>query len=295
MSLGCICLARTNFPNFLFSAKINKLHFMVPIFFTILISTIFTQFVLLAEPIRDSTALFDGIGEFFVVVNILIIILASIMSLFIFFRIFKKRREFALRILVAAFILGGVLSTLLFGKLVFNLLGLDSPLFLLVVAIVAYVGAYFAYLVMVDALSDRMKNLLFVICSGALGAFLGALIPAVPVIGVSLFLSVLDLVLIKRKTVENIIGEEVYERLVTNVAFANQEWGIGIGDLTCYAMVVANTLINFGIFAGSLSLLLILIGSFISLALTIRMVRFPGLPIPVVLGLLPSIALLFFL
>jgi hypothetical protein len=268
---------------------------MVPIFFTILISTIFTQFVLLAEPIRDSTALFDGIGEFFVVVNILIIILASIMSLFIFFRIFKKRREFALRILVAAFILGGVLSTLLFGKLVFNLLGLDSPLFLLVVAIVAYVGAYFAYLVMVDALSDRMKNLLFVICSGALGAFLGALIPAVPVIGVSLFLSVLDLVLIKRKTVENIIGEEVYERLVTNVAFANQEWGIGIGDLTCYAMVVANTLINFGIFAGSLSLLLILIGSFISLALTIRMVRFPGLPIPVVLGLLPSIALLFFL
>lgn len=288
-------MARTDVPKFVFSAEINRLHFMVPIFFVILISTIFTQFVLLAEPIRDSTALFDGIGEFFVVVNILIITLVSITSLFIFFRIFKKRREFALKILVAAFILGGVLSTLLFGKLVFNLLGLDSPLLLIVVAIVAYFGAYFAYLVMVDALSNRMKNLLFVICSGALGSFLGVLIPAIPVVGISLFLSVLDLVLIKRKTVENIVGEERYEKLVTNVAFANQEWGIGIGDLTCYAMVVANTLINFGIVAGSLSLLLILIGSFLSLALTIRMVRLPGLPIPVALGLLPSITLLFFL
>lgn len=288
-------MARTDVPKFVFSAKINRLHFMVPIFFVILISTIFTQFVLLAEPIRDSTALFDGIGEFFVVVNILIITLVSITSLFIFFRIFKRRREFALKILVAAFILGGVLSTLLFGKLVFNLLGLDSPLLLIVVAIVAYFGAYFAYLVMVDALSNRMKNLLFVICSGALGSFLGVLIPAIPVVGISLFLSVLDLVLIKRKTVENIVGEERYEKLVTNVAFANQEWGIGIGDLTCYAMVVANTLINFGIVAGSLSLLLILIGSFLSLALTIRMVRLPGLPIPVALGLLPSITLLLLL
>ena len=288
-------MARTIFPNFLFSAKINKLHFMVPIFFAVLISTIFAQFVLLAEPFRDSTALFDGIGEFFVALNILIITLMSITSLFIFFRIFKKRREFALRILVAAFILGGVLSTLLFGKLVFKLLGLASPLFLLVVAIVAYIGAYFAYLVMVDALSDRIKNLLFVICSGALGSFLGVLLPAVPVVGISLFLSVLDSVLIKRKTVESIVGEETYEKLVTDVAFANQEWGIGIGDLTCYAMVVSNTLVNFGIFAGGLSLLLILVGSFLSMVLTIRMVRLPGLPIPVALGLLPSITLLFFL
>jgi len=288
-------MARTIFPNFLFSAKINKLHFMVPIFFAVLISTIFAQFVLLAEPFRDSTALFDGIGEFFMALNILIITLMSITSLFIFFRIFKKRREFALRILVAAFILGGVLSTLLFGKLVFNLLGLDSPLLLLVVAIVAYIGAYFAYLVMVDALSDRIKNLLFVICSGALGSFLGVLMPAVPVVGISLFLSVLDSVLIKRKTVESIVGEETYEKLVTDVAFANQEWGIGIGDLTCYAMVVSNTLVNFGIFAGGLSLLLILVGSFLSLVFTIRMVRLPGLPIPVALGLLPSITLLFFL
>lgn len=287
-------MTRIAFPDFLLSATINRLHFVLPILFAILVSAICAQVVLLAEPIHGSNTLFYGISELFVVLNIIIITLVSIMSLLVFFRIFKKRPKFALKILVAAFILGGVLSTLLFGKLLFNMLGLDSPVFLVVVAVVAYIGAYFAYLVLVDALSDRMKNLLFVICSGVLGSFLGVLVPTVPVAGISVFLAVLDLFLIKRKTVESILGKEAYEKLVVNVAFSNQEWGIGIGDLTCYAMLVANTLVNFGIIAGSLSLLLILIGSFLSLALTIRMVRLPGLPIPVALGLLPSIMLLVF-
>jgi len=287
-------MTRTAFPDFLFSSTINRLHFILPILFAILVSAICAQFVLLAEPIRGSDIFFAGISDLFVVLNILIITLVSIISLFVFFRMFKKRPVFALKILVAAFILGGVLSTLLFGKLVFNMLGLDSPVFLVVVAIVAYTGAYFAYLVLVDALSDRMKNLLFVICSGVLGSFLGVLVPTVPVVGISVFLAVLDLFLIKWKTVESIVGKETYEKLVVTVAFSNQEWGIGIGDLTCYAMVVANTLVNFGIIAGCLSLLLILIGSLLSLALTIRILRLPGLPIPVALGLLPSIMLLFF-
>jgi hypothetical protein len=286
-------MTKTAFPNFLLSATINRLHFMLPIFFAILVSAICAQFVLLAEPTHGSNILFDGVNEFFVALNILIITMMSIISLFIFFRIFKKRPELALKILVAAFIIGGVLSTLLFGKLVFIMLGLDSPVFLVVVAIVAYAAAYFAYLVLVDALSDRMKNLLFVICSGVLGSFLGVLLPTVPVIGISIFLSVLDTILIKRKTVENIVGEKTYERLLINIAFSNQEWGIGIGDLTCYAMVVSNALVTVGVFAGVISLFLILIGAFISLALTIRRFRLPGLPIPVMLGLLPSVILRF--
>jgi hypothetical protein len=285
-------MTRTAFP-ILASANINRLYFMLPIFFAILLSAICAQFVLFAEPIRGSNIFFDGISELLVAIDIIIITLVSIVSLFVFFRVFKKRPEFALKILVAAFILGGVLSTLLFGKLVFTLLGLSSPVFLVVVAIVAYAAAYFAYLVIVDALSDRMKNLLFVICSGVLGSFLGVLLPTVLVIGISVFLSVLDIILIKRKTVENIVGKKSYEKLVINVTFSNQDWGIGIGDLTCYALVVSNALVTFGVFAGFISLFLILIGAFISLALTIRRFRLPGLPIPVTLGLLPSVILLF--
>ena len=277
----------------LLSTKISRLHFVMPIFLAILISMICAQLVLLSEPSGNSTVLFDGINEYFVVLNILIIALLTIASFFVFFHIFNKKPRFAVKIVVAAFILGGVISTLLFGKLVFNLLHLDSPFLLIVVAIVAYVGAYFAYLSIVDALSDRMRNLLFVVCSGSLGSFLGVLLPAVSVVGISLFLSVLDFFLIRRKTVETIVGEKTYEKLVFSVAISSEEWGIGIGDLTCYSMVVSNALVIFGFFAGVVSLLLILMGSLISLALTLRTVRLPGLPIPMTLGLIPSIILLF--
>ena len=286
-------MATTIHPNFLLSTKINRLHFMLPILFAIIVSLICAQFVLLSEPIRNSPALFDGMSEFLVVINVFIIAILSMVSLFVFFRIFNKNPHFALRIVVAAFILGGMLSTLLFGKLVFSLLHLNSPLLLIVVAFVAYVGVYFAYLSIVDALSDRMKNLLFVFCSGALGSFLGVLLPAVPVVGISLFLSALDFLLIRRKTVENIVGEETYEKLVFNVAISNEDWGIGIGDLTCYSMVVSSTSVTFGFSIGMVSLLLILLGSLISITLTLRRVRLPGLPIPVALGLIPSIMLFF--
>jgi hypothetical protein len=286
-------MATTIHPNFLLSTKVNRLHFMLPILFAILVSLICAQFVLLSEPIRNSTGLFDGMSEFLVVINVFIIVILSMVSLFVFFRMFNKNPHFALRIVVAAFILGGMLSTLLFGKLVFSLLHLDSPLLLIVVAFVAYVGVYFAYLSIVDALSDRMKNLLFVFCSGALGSFLGVLLPAVPVVGISLFLAVLDFLLIRKKTVENIVGEETYEKLVFNVAISNEDWGIGIGDLTCYSMVVSSTSVTFGFSIGMVSLLLILLGSLISITLTLRRVRLPGLPIPVALGLIPSIMLFF--
>lgn len=287
-------MERINAPKH-FSAKINKLYFLLPIFFAILISLIYAQFVLLAQPYSNSsTFTFEGYSEAFIALNIFAIAIVSAISLFIFFRLLKTKREAALRILVATFIIGGMLSTLLFAKHVFILLNLESPLFLLVVAVVAYIGTYFAYLAFVEALSDRARNTLFVVCSGTLGSFLGVLVPILPVIGISLFLSVADIVLISRSTVEKIVGEAEYEKLIMKLAFSNRESGIGIGDLTCYAMVVSSASVSFGVLAGGLSLLLILIGALLSLALAIRMVRIPGLPISIVLGLLPSIAMLIF-
>ena len=285
----------TNIENSPFSVKIKKSHFMLPIFFAILISAIFAQITLVAEPIRNSTSLFEGIEKVFAAFNILIIALVSITSFFLFLHFFKRKRELALRVLIAAFILGGVLSTLLFGKLVFTFLGLASPLMLLIVAIVTYSGAYYAYLVLVNALSKRTKNLLFVFCSGALGSFLGVLTPPVMAVGISLFLSVLDLVLIERKIVENMVGEETYENLLMEVTFSHSGWGVGIGDLTCYSLVVSNALVNFGILPATLSLILVLIGVLVTLSISIQRARRPGLPIATALGVLPSIIFMFLL
>jgi len=289
-------MPRINSPGFRFVANINRLHFMMPILFTIMISLLLAYFTLFSTfNGANSPLLFDGIDEFFVALNITVLAVVSTTSLFIFFRLFREKPELAVKILVATFILSGILSTLLFAKLLFTSLGLESPLILIIVALVTYMGAYFAYLVIVDALSDRMKNLLFVVCSGALGSFVGVLVPTPPIIVISLFLAIADLVLIKRKTVEKFAGEATYEKLIVGIAFSSREWGIGIGDLTCYSIVVANTSLNFGIPAGGSSLLMIMIGSFLSLAIAVKRARVPGLPISIALGLLPSIMLSFFL
>ena len=278
-----------------FSVKINKLYFLLPIFFAILLSLIYSQFVLLAQPFSNSSILsFARYDVIFIALNIFAIIIISAASLYIFFRILKTRREVALRVLVATFIIGGMLSTLLFGKHLFILLNLESPFFLLVVAFIAYIGTYFAYLSFVDALSDRARNTLFVLCSGTLGAFVGVLIPILPVIGISVFLSVADLILISRGVVEEIVGEVEYGKLIMKLAFSNREFGIGIGDLTCYSMVVSSSTVSCGFLVGGLSLLLILVGSLFSLGLTMKFIRIPGLPISMGLGLLPSIVFLLF-
>jgi hypothetical protein len=288
-------MERIKDPENHFSVKINKLYFLLPIFFAILLSLIYSQFVLLAQPFNNSSILsFARYDAVFIALNIFAIIIISAASLYIFFRILKTRREVALRVLVATFIIGGMLSTLLFGKHLFILLNLESPFFLLVVAFIAYIGTYFAYLSFVDALSDRARNTLFVLCSGTLGAFVGVLIPILPVIGISVFLSVADLILITRGVVEEIVGEAEYGKLIMKLAFSNREFGIGIGDLTCYSMVVSSSTVSYGFLVGGLSLLLILVGSLLSLGLTIRFIRIPGLPVSMGLGLLPSIVMLLF-
>jgi len=273
---------------FSLATKLNRLQFMLPVLYTIIISSVLSYSVLFLEfEENNSSSLEYGIEDFFGLLNIFFIILISMTSLFIFFRLFRKRQKLAIKILVATFILSGILSTLLFVKLIFNSIFMESPIILIIAAFVTYIGAYFAYLVLVDALSERIKNLLFIVCSGALGSFVGVLVPAIPFIIVSLFLSAADLIFIKKKSVEKIFGESGYEKLIVEIAFSNRKWGVGIGDLTCYSMVVSNTSVNLGVISGIVSLIMILIGTYLTFLMTLRQGRFPGLPITLVLGLIP--------
>jgi hypothetical protein len=289
-------MEKIKFSKRLFEVKRDSIRFfLLPIFFTILISLIYSQLVFLSqgESFR-STFLFEGYSEIFIIVNILTITIISTISLFIFFRILERDRELALRLLISTFIIGGMLSFLLFGKHIFVLLELEFPFFLLVIAFVAYVGTYFAYLAFIDALSHKARNSIFLVCSGSLGSFIGVLLPISIVIGISLFLSVVDIILISRKSVEKFVGEDDYENMILKLAFSSNKWGIGIGDLTCFSMIVASSSMSYGVFVGALSLLLILGGSALSLLFLRKHRRIPGLPLSTMLGVLPSILVIIF-
>ena len=287
-------MPRINSLGFHHLARANKLRFMLTITVTIILAIFFAYFVLSVAFHGFPSSLFDGGNEAFIELNIFVIVAVSLASLLLFVHYFRKDPEMAVKVFAAAFILSGILSTLLFVKLIFVTMSLELPLLLLIAALVTYVGAYFAYLLLVDSLSVTIKNALFVFCSAALGSFVGITIPPFLVVGISLCLSIVDLVLIKRKTVEQFVGKTGYEKIITQISFSSKQWGIGVGDLTCYSIVAANTLLNFGLIAGGISVLMILFGSMISLTLTSRMFRVPGLPIAITLGSLPSIVILFF-
>ena len=88
------------------------------------------------------------------------------------------------------------------------------------------------------------------------------------------------------------LGEAKHEKIIIEMAFQTNEWGIGIGDLICYSMIVSSTSANYGILVGSLSLLFILTGALFTMKLTAKQRQVPGLPIATTLGLLPSILVL---
>ncbi len=198
----------------------------------------------------------------------------------------------AAKILVAMFIEGGMLAILLFGKLLFITLGLETPIFLVFVAIIAYIGSYFAFLSFVDQLSRSGRNRLFVIASGSLGSFLGLLLPIPVIIVVSVILAVADTFLIQTEVFKGFLGETQYEKVIIEMAFSTSEWGIGIGDLISYSMIVSGASANFGLVIGGLSLVLILVGAVFTMSLAKKQRYVPGLPIATALGLLPSLFVL---
>ncbi|MEM1784907.1 MAG: hypothetical protein QW805_01635, partial [Candidatus Bathyarchaeia archaeon] len=60
---------------------------------------------------------------------------------------------------------------------------------------------------------------------------------------------------------------------------------IGLGDLTFYSMLMGHMLLNFGIIACLMSMVGILTGCYLTLKMLEKKEIFPGLPLPIFLGL----------
>jgi len=285
-------VSKLDFSKLFSSLKTSRLNLVIPIFFTILIAIVFSQLVLLSQPYNEEALFLLFNYEIFSPLNLFIMTISIVIILFLFLRAVKTGKEIAVRILVSFYILAGCYSMLLIGRLVFFMSGSDSQLLLLVPAAATFVGMFGAFLVFIDSISRKARNRLFVVSSGAFGALMGVVVPATYVLATLIALSIADMILVLKRSVQKTFGETKYEELLQQLTFSTREWGIGIGDLVCYSIIAANTSVYFGVYAGIISLALILFGSYITIKMAAKQTRFPGLPIPIGLGLLPSIILL---
>ena len=140
--------------------------------------------------------------------------------------------------------------------------------------------------VAVFKLGGTAKNIVVVFLGGALGVFLGRSIPVVSALLILAFLAVYDVIAVYKGPVGRIANSGLDQ--LKGLSFSFRELEMGLGDLVFYSMLCAVMLLNsdFGGWAPYLlSLAGVLIGSFLTFIMLKRKGIFPGLPIPIFLGL----------
>jgi len=136
-------------------------------------------------------------------------------------------------------------------------------------------------------LGGAAQNIVVVFLGGALGVFLGWSIPVVSALLILAFLAVYDIIAVYKGPVGKIANNSGLDQL-KGLSFSFREIQMGLGDLVFYSMLCAVMLLNsdFGGWAPYLlSIAGVLIGAFLTFIMLKKRGIFPGLPIPIFLGL----------
>jgi presenilin-like A22 family membrane protease len=135
-------------------------------------------------------------------------------------------------------------------------------------------------------LGGTARNIVVVFLGGALGVFLGVSIPVVSALLILAFLAVYDIIAVYKGPVGKIADSGLDQ--LKGLSFSFREIQMGLGDLVFYSMLCSVMLLN-GDFGGwapyLLSLAGVLVGSFLTFIMLKKKGIFPGLPIPILLGI----------
>jgi presenilin-like A22 family membrane protease len=165
-----------------------------------------------------------------------------------------------------------------------------------------YLSALFAYLPSLDflviplsvlitvifdlaifRLGSKARNLVVVLLGGGLGVFFSASIPFYSAVLILVFLAVYDVFAVYYGPVGKIADSGLDQ--LQGLSYSFKDVQMGLGDLVFYSMLVGTMLFNFGLLSYIVSLIGILAGSFITFLLLEKRGMFPGLPFPILLGL----------
>jgi presenilin-like A22 family membrane protease len=138
---------------------------------------------------------------------------------------------------------------------------------------------------------DRASTLVILLLGGALGAFLGILIPPLSAILILVFLAVYDVFTVYRGPVGKMAQTGLDQLKGLSFSFRNVQ--MGLGDLTFYSMLTSRTFATAGPWFWLASSIGVLAGVFLAFKMLEKRGMFPGLPFPIALGLIPLIVSLY--
>jgi presenilin-like A22 family membrane protease len=132
----------------------------------------------------------------------------------------------------------------------------------------------------------RVANVIILGLGGALGTFLGVLIPTQSTVLILGFLAVYDVFAVYRGPVGKIAQSGLDQ--FRGLSFSFRDIQMGLGDLTFYSMLVGHMWIFFGPAACLAGVIGVLGGCLVSFRMLEKKGMFPGLPLPIFLGLTAS-------
>ena len=130
---------------------------------------------------------------------------------------------------------------------------------------------------------NKLSSITLLMIGGSLGAFLAFTVPVRSTIAILILLGIYDTYAVYRGPVGKIASSGLEQ--LRGLTFSFRDIQIGLGDLTFYSMLVSSMLMNFGLVSSLASTIGILLGTVLSFRLLEKRGIFPGLPIPIALGL----------
>lgn len=206
------------------------------------------------------------------------------------FYVLLKRRNLKLITFIIAFALtaAAMLLSVIYLSLLFALVpGLDF----LVLPLSITIAVIFDLVVF--RLGGKARNIAVICIGGALGAFFGNYVPFLSATLILLFLAVYDIFAVYYGPVGKIahLGLDKLHGL----SYSFRDMQMGLGDLVFYSMLLASVLFNFGLISSLSSLVGILAGAYLTLIMLEKKRIFPGLPFPILFGLIGGLLTAFLL
>jgi hypothetical protein len=230
------------------------------------------------------TPLPEGLGS--LVNGLYFVILAGIGATLLYLLIKRKKLRLISLITGLALTVAVLMLSIIYLFAAFSLLDVPfTAALILTFTVAASVTVLADFLIF--RIQGKFSNIIILLLGGALGAFLGVFIPVVSAVLILAFLAVYDIYAVYRGPVGKIAQRGLEE--LRGLSFSFRDVQMGLGDLTFYSMLTGLVLAAAGPIVCAASTIGILIGVFFVLKMLEKRGMFPGLPFPVLLGLLPLI------
>ncbi len=271
----------------------NYMLFLTFPMITLLISSLWSALLIPA----DTTYLTDIIPETGVdIISSLfytgIFVIIALISGFLIYYLIEKEKKTILKYFLG-FSISFVIIVILpiYSSMILSYLNLDSltsmTVFISSIIAAIVVGYISAYTVLSDTASSTLRNIFLILYSSLVSSFLAVVMPTLILIFIFIGLSLYDIYSVMKGPIRKTIQLSESKGLSIKLYVSFRSWDIGVGDLVFYSILVAHTLLFYGLVIWLASIISLSIGLLFTFIVLNEKEIIPGLPIALLIGMIP--------